>query len=169
MKYFIYRDPSFDFLKADLGAKYDRDSRAAAVDIDAVNADLSPFARHGGKLIQYHGWNDPGIAPWGSVRYRNALQSKMGKTDGFYRLYMVPGMLHCSGGAGPGNVDWLQVLDDWVSHSKPPAALVAEAGTNKQAKAKSQLLCPYPQVAKGSGDEASGYRCAGPKKASKKG
>jgi hypothetical protein len=169
MKYFIYDDPRFDFLKADLGAKYDRDSRAAAKTIDAVSPDLSAFTRHGGKLIQFHGWNDPALAPRGSIRYAGELKAKMGDTSGFYRLYMVPGMLHCRGGAGPGDVDWLGVLDDWVSHSKPPAALVAVAGDNKQAAAKSQLLCPYPAVARGKGDEASGYRCEAPKPSRRKG
>lgn len=167
MKYFVYNDPSLDILKADVGAKFDRDRQAPAKVLDAVDPDLSTFVRHGGKLIQYHGWNDPGIAPLGSVRYRAALQSRMGKTDGFYRLYMIPGMLHCSGGAGPGVIDWVTVMDDWVSHSKPPQSLVATAGANKQAKAQSQLVCPYPQVAKGSGDTSEGWRCEGPKAGSK--
>ncbi|MDB5475461.1 MAG: Tannase and feruloyl esterase [Phenylobacterium sp.] len=167
MKYFIYDDPKFDFLKADLGPKYDRDRQAPAKIIDAVNPDLSAFTKHGGKLIQYHGWNDPAIPPLGSIRYAGELASKMGDTQGFYRLYMVPGMLHCRGGAGPNEVDWLTVLDDWVSHQKPPAALVAPAGTNTQAAAKSQLICPYPAVARGKGDEASGYRCEAAKRTKK--
>ena len=159
MKYFIYGDPNFDILKADLGAKYDRDRPAAATVIDAVNPDLSTFVKHGGKLIQYHGWNDPGLPPLGSVRYRNELIGKMGDTSGFYRLYMIPGMLHCRGGAGPGEVDWLSVVDDWVSHTKPPGPILASAGNEKQVAARSQLLCPYPSVARGKGDNASGYRC----------
>ncbi|HEV2532212.1 tannase/feruloyl esterase family alpha/beta hydrolase [Phenylobacterium sp.] len=167
MKYFIYDDPRFDFLKADLGPKFDRDRQGPAKILDAVSPDLTAFARHGGKLIQYHGWNDPALAPRGSLRYAGELAAKMGDTSGFYRLYMVPGMLHCRGGAGPGEVDWLGVLDDWVSHTKPPAAIVASAGDNKQAAAKSQLLCPYPAVARGHGDEASGYRCETPKRAKK--
>lgn len=169
MKYFIYGDPDFDFLKADLGPKYDRDRQAAAKVIDAVSPDLTTFVKHGGKLIQFHGWNDPGLPPMGSVRYAGELKAKMGDTSRFYRLYMVPGMLHCRGGAGPGEVDWVAVMDDWVSHSKPPGPVVAVAGDNKQAKAKSQLLCPYPQVAKGAGDEASGWRCAAPATARKRG
>jgi hypothetical protein len=36
-----------------------RQKTAAA--LDAVNPDLSPFRSHGGKLILYHGWNDPAI------------------------------------------------------------------------------------------------------------
>jgi feruloyl esterase len=163
LKYFVYGDPGFDFLKMDLGPKYDRDRLKVAATLDAVNPDLSAFTRHGGKLIQFHGWNDPAIPPFGSLRYRDALAAEMGDTSGFYRLYMVPGMLHCRGGAGPGEVDWLNVLDTWVSKGQAPAELTATAGTNPQAKAKSQLLCPYPAVARGKGEEAAGYRCERPK------
>ena len=114
MKYFIYGDPSLDFLKMDTGAKYDRDRQKAAAILDAVDPDLTPFAKHGGKLIQYHGWNDPAVPPMGSVRYFDAVNRKMGDAASFYRLYMIPGMLHCQGGAGPGAVDWLSILDRWV-------------------------------------------------------
>jgi hypothetical protein len=156
MKYFVYGDPSFDFLKADLGPKYDRDRQKVARELDAVNPDLSAFKRRGGKLIQWHGWNDPAIPPLGSVRYAGELGARMGDTSGFYRLYMIPGLLHCRGGNGPGDVDWLSVIDQWVTRNQAPAALKAthESGA-------SQLLCPYPAVARGSGETAEGYRCAG--------
>ena len=122
LKYFVYDDPSFDFLKADLGPKYDRDRQKTALVLDAVNPDLTPFRKRGGKLIQYHGWNDPAIPPLGSPRYAGELRQAMGDTSDFYRLYMVPGMLHCRGGAGPGEVDWLGVLDRWVSEGAAPRA-----------------------------------------------
>jgi feruloyl esterase len=165
LKYFVYGDPSFEFLKMDLGRKYDRDRQTVAATLDAVNPDLTAFTRHGGKLIQYHGWNDPAIPPLGSLRYHDELAAKMGDTRGFYRLYMIPGMLHCRGGAGPGEVDWLSLIDTWVSKGQAPGEIVATAGNNPQAKAKSQLLCPYPAVARGKGDEAAGYRCEAPKRA----
>ena len=157
MKYFIYGDPAFDFLKADLGPKYDRDRQGIAKILDAVNPDLTPFVRHGGKLIQFHGWNDPAIPPLGSVRYRNEMQAAMGDTSGFYRLYMVPGMLHCRGGAGPGEVDWLGVLDAWVTAGKAPDSLVAKAERGDE----TQLLCPYPGVATAGG--GGGWACRKPK------
>lgn len=167
LKYFVYGDPAFDFLTMDLGPKYDRDRLKVAGTLDAVNPDLSAFTRHGGKLIQYHGWNDPAIPPLGSIRYHDELKARMGDTAGFYRLYMIPGMLHCRGGAGPGEVDWLGLIDDWVSNGKAPGELIAEAGRNPQAKAKSQRLCPYPAVARGQGEEASGWRCEAPRKSPK--
>lgn len=147
LKYFVYGDPSFDFLKMDLGAKYDRDRQKTAAVLDATNADLSPFKKHGGKLIQYHGWNDPAIPPLGSVRYFGEVTKTTAGSAEFYRLYMIPGMLHCQGGAGPGNVDWLGILDRWVEAKAAPQAVTA-SGPN----GASQLLCPYPGVARMSGE-----------------
>ncbi len=158
LKYFVYGDPSFDFLKADLGPKYDRDRQKTAAVLDAVNPDLSAFKARGGKLIQYHGWNDPAIPPAGSPRYAAEMRAAMGDTSGFYRLYMVPGMLHCRGGAGPGEVDWLDVLDRWVTRAEAPRSLVARAETGDA----TQTLCPYPGVARADGK--GGWTCAAPKR-----
>jgi hypothetical protein len=147
LKYFVYRDPSFDFLKMDLGPKYDRDRQATAKVLDATDANLTPFKSHGGKLIQYHGWNDPAIPPRGSIRYFGEVHRATAGADDFYRLYMIPGMLHCQGGAGPGQVDWLTTLDRWVEDKAAPKELTA----NSQG-GETQLLCPYPGVAKKSGE-----------------
>ena len=157
LKYFIYGDPTFDFLKADVGPKYDRDRRTAAGLLDAVNPNLTPFRAHGGKLIQYHGWNDPAIPPLGSIRYRDEMRAAMGDTSSFYRLYMIPGMLHCGGGAGPGTVDWLDVLDGWVTKGQAPQDLIAKAASGDE----TQRLCNYPGVAKGDGK--GGWTCRAPK------
>jgi hypothetical protein len=153
MKYFVYGDPSFDFLKADLGPKYDRDRMKTAAVLDAVNPDLTPFRKNGGKLIQYHGWNDPAIPPAGSPRYANEMRAAMGDTSGFYRLYMVPGMLHCRGGNGPSEVAWLDILDRWVTAGEAPRRVVAKAEKGDE----TQLLCPYPAV--GQPDGKGGWRC----------
>lgn len=158
LKYFVYKDPSFEFLKMDLGPKYDRDRQAMAKVLDAVNPDLSAFTKHGGKLIQYHGWNDPAIPPRGSIRYHDELAAKMGDTAGFYRLYMIPGMLHCAGGNGPGTVDWLGLMDRWVETKSAPGDLIATGQGGA-----TQKLCPYPGVARKSGD---GWACSVSKKAS---
>ncbi|WP_394762985.1 tannase/feruloyl esterase family alpha/beta hydrolase [Phenylobacterium sp.] len=152
LKYFVYKDPSFNFLTMDLGPKYDRDRQATARVLDATDANLSPFKAHGGKLIQYHGWNDPAIPPLGSVRYFGEVTRATPGSAAFYRLYMIPGMLHCQGGAGPGNVDWLEILDRWVEEKAAPHEVTA---TGPQGD--SQLLCPYPGVARRAGD---GWACS---------
>ena len=61
----------------------------------------------GGKLILYHGWADPAISPYGTLAYYQAVLDTMGgleKTQEFARLFMVPGMYHCSGGNAPSYV-----------------------------------------------------------------
>jgi feruloyl esterase len=92
----------------------------------------------------------------GSVRYFDAVNRKMGGASDFYRLYMIPGMLHCQGGAGPGTVDWLSILDRWVEEKAAPHEVTATGQGGA-----SQLLCPYPGVARKSGD---GWACAVAKK-----
>lgn len=106
--------------------------------IDAVDPNLAQFRAHGGKLIQYHGWNDPGIAPGYSLEYRARVAATMGKTEDFYRLYMVPGMLHCGGGDAPTNVDWQTAIEAWVEKGTAPGALVAG-----DAEGGKQTLLPF--------------------------
>lgn len=37
----------------------------------------------------------------------------------------MPGVLHCGGGSGPTQVDWLAILVDWVENGKPSERVVA--------------------------------------------
>jgi len=127
--------------------------------IDSADPNLSAFRKRGGKLIQYHGWNDPAIPPRSSIRYYENVRKTMGgDVGGFYRLYLIPGMLHCGGGVGPGTVDWLSQIDSWVTENKAPGELTATAGRGQAPGGPpSQELCPYPGVARKSGD---GFACA---------
>ena len=152
LKYFAYGDPSFDFLKMDLGAQFDRAQAKMSPLIDSASPNLSAFKARGGKLIQFHGWNDPAIPAKSSILYYEDVGRTMGDTSGFYRMYLVPGMLHCAGGAGPNTVDWLAHLDKWVTAKEAPGPLTATSVANG-----SQLLCPYPGVAKADGK--GGYSC----------
>ncbi|HEX7945041.1 MAG TPA: tannase/feruloyl esterase family alpha/beta hydrolase [Phenylobacterium sp.] len=145
-KYFAFEDPNYDFLKLDLGAEYDRAQKKMAAVIDSPNPNLGAFRKRGGKLIQYHGWNDPAIPARSSIRYYEDVRRTMGDTAGFYRMYLVPGMLHCGGGAGPSTIDWLSLLDKWVNEKAAPGELTATSVSNG-----SQRLCPYPGVASADG------------------
>ena len=56
-RYVVYQDPDWDWRTFDL----QRDSaRANAVDrdVDELDPHLGAFAKHGGKLLIYHGWAD---------------------------------------------------------------------------------------------------------------
>jgi feruloyl esterase len=142
-RYFAFGDASFDMLKLDLGAEFQRGLKHTRV-LDSIDPDLKAFRDHGGKLINFHGWNDPAIPPKASIAYYERMARATGRPESFYRLYLVPGMLHCGGGPGPSDVDWLAVLQDWVKTGQAPGALTA-----KGAGGASQTLCPYPAAAPG--------------------
>jgi feruloyl esterase len=156
----VFENASWDFRTFD----YDRDLAVAlekaGPQYDAVNPDLRPLARHGGKLILYHGFNDPDISPLNTIAYYEQITPR-----DTARLFMVPGMLHCNGGPGPDQFDALTPLEQWVEQGVAPERIVAAHRTNG-AVDRTRPLCPYPQVAKWSGtgstDEAANFSCVKP-------
>jgi feruloyl esterase len=162
-KYFGYNDPNFDYLKMDMdSAGYAAAQKKMAAVLDSDNPNLAAFKKHGGKLIHYHGWNDPAIPAKASVVYYEDVKKTMGDPSDFYRMYLVPGMLHCGGGVGPSTVDWVAQLDAWVMQNKAPGELTAVGGQGQAPGGPpNQLLCPYPGVARKQGEA---WACAVPKK-----
>ena len=166
-KFVVFQDPNWDYQTFNFATDVPRTERAGA-DMNAMNPDLSAFLRHGGKMIQYHGWADPQITPGSSVNYYQDVLETMGgvsKVSAFYRLYMVPGMAHCGGGEGTSSFDMLTALEQWVEKSKVPDQIPASRVKNGQVD-RTRPLCPYPQVAqyKGSGsvDDAANFSCKMP-------
>jgi hypothetical protein len=103
----VYDKPGWDFKTADLGKSLADADGKAGVALNATDTDLAPFKAAGGKLIEYHGWNDSAIPPVSSIQYYQAVGDKMGGIESlrpFYRLFMAPGMEHCAGGPGPNAV-----------------------------------------------------------------
>jgi feruloyl esterase len=164
-KYVVFRDPHWDWRSFDL----ERDAALSSeIDKDtiALNADLTPFAHHGGKLLLYHGWADQQVAPGATVELYDAMVK--GSSDplpAWVRLYMAPGMAHCTGGEGPDTFDKLSVLEQWVEQGKAPNQIIASHNTNGKID-RTRPLCPYPQVARyqgtGSPDEAANFICKSP-------
>ena len=106
-------------------ATFDR-LRARHTLFDASNPDLSAFAARGGKLILFHGWADPHISPINTIAFHDALRRQMGvgTAEGFERLYLMPGMGHCSGGEGPSKFDLLTPMLTWVEGHQAPNAIM---------------------------------------------
>ena len=193
----VFEDPHWDWHTID----FDRDVHIAdeklASILNSYNPDLRSFRDHGGKLIQYHGWGDGAIAPVASIDFYESVK-KFLKTypdprtndsadiDGFYRLFMVPSMGHCGGGAGPvsfgqdsiqlfmtgqagdADHDVVAALDRWVTQGTAPDKIIA-SGTIADPQAKSagvpisRPLCVYPATLhyKGHGDTnaAENFEC----------
>ena len=136
--------------------------------LSPLDADLRPFKNRGGKLLLYHGWSDPAISAYGTVDYYDKVAKIVGgqkDVESFARLYLVPGMHHCSGGPGPNQFDMLTGSRTGSRKSVAPTAVVATHSTNDVVD-RTRPLCPYPQVARyigtGSVDEAANFRCEAP-------
>jgi len=140
--------------------------RQARDTLDAVNPDLSRFERRGGKLLSYFGWADPDINPLSTIDYYDSVKAISGEeTEDFYRLFMVPGMFHCSGGPGPSHFDGMTPLINWVEKGIKPERIEA-AHMRSGGITYTRPLCPYPEVAKygGNGDtkDSASFACKTP-------
>lgn len=181
----IYGKSDWDYKAADLSqATKASDERGAKV-LNATDPNLSRFENRGGKLIIYHGWDDPAISALNTIDYFHQVQTKMGvqNVESFLRVYLVPGMQHCGGGPGATSLGQggrapqdsqhnLQLaLETWVENGAAPATIVAAKYTGSEVASQAIMtrpLCPYPQVAKykGSGDinNAENFACVSAEK-----
>jgi len=164
-KYIVFNNPNWDYKTLNPDTDFPRAEKALSDVMDAANPNLKPFVDRGGKLIMYHGWNDPGISPMNTVNYyKNASRALGGesRTMGSIRLFMIPGMNHCQGGVGTDRFDGVGALAQWVENGKAPDQIVASHQTAGNVD-RTRPLCPYPRVAvyKGSGstDEAANFVC----------
>jgi feruloyl esterase len=137
--------------------------------LSPLDPNLNPYRKRGGKLLMYHGWADPAISAYGTIDYFDKVIKAVGgarEADSFARLYLAPGMHHCSGGFGPSTFDMLPVLEHWVENGVAPQAVVARQLADGKV-VRSRPLCPHPQVARYSGsgsvDDAASFRCEVPR------
>jgi feruloyl esterase len=99
-------------------------SSAFAQMYEAKNPDLSGFFGHGGKLILWHGENDPGPSPIGTNDYNRAVLAKNAAATNQLRYFLLPGVEHCRGGPGADQIALLEALDHWDESGKAPDVLV---------------------------------------------
>jgi feruloyl esterase len=173
-KNMVYDDPTWDYQTFNV----DRDIKVAddkmGQRLNATDPDLTAFRKRGGKLIVYHGWSDAAIPPINAINYYQSVVAKMGAKDSseFLRLFMVPGLQHCSGGPGPNSFGQMSVpqgdadhdigraLERWVEQSVAPEQIIATKGP------RTRPVCAYPKIARwkgtGSTDDAANFTCAQP-------
>jgi len=176
----VHDQTTCDYLSNDVVAQ-DNVARATLQPIlSSVNPDLSGFKARGGKLIQYAGWSDAAIPPQNGLNYYRKVTKVMGDTSDFYRVFMAPGMGHCSGGAGlnafgngtsngpviDADHDLVKALERWVEQGTAPTRIIATHYVNNAAAQGVDFqrpLCPFPQRAEyvGQGDpkSAASFAC----------
>lgn len=130
-------------------------------------AKLLPFIQQGRKMILYHGASDPALPAARTVQFYQELSVLLrgrDKAAANVRLFLVPGMQHCSGGIGPDQFDTLSALEAWVEHAKAPDAITARTKADATIVPHELPLCPYPRQAKFSGfgqpNDGANWQCA---------
>ena len=120
--------PDWKLTDFDFDRDYKRLGATSESLLNAGNPDLRKFKAAGGKLIAYQGWNDPlGAIPEKTVDYYETVEKTLGgraETQEFFRLFMVPGMDHCTGGDGAFAIDYLGYLEGWVERGEAPDRLI---------------------------------------------
>ena len=186
--YWLHQNPSFDWHTVTESSFVTDFFTSEAKFQDVIGTDstnLDGFIDHKAKDITYHGAADLLIFSRGSTNYFERLHKKYGakNVDKFARLFMVPGMSHCAGGAGPnafGNNDFFglpvpsdpqhdvfQALIHWVEFGIPPDQIIATKYVNDnpaQGVAFTRPLCVFPKIAKykgsGNSNDAANWVCA---------
>jgi Tannase and feruloyl esterase len=161
-KYLFLDDPDFDYQRYDFGT-FEEDTKFGASFLNATDTDLSDFEAGGGKLIMWHGWSDPALTALATIDYYRRVEAGKPQVRDFFRLFLMPGVLHCGDGPGPDKVDWLGAIDEWVQNGTAPARLGATRLDESGNPARTRPLCPYPQVAiydgKGDPNDAANFAC----------
>ncbi len=151
LRYFVKQDPEWSYKDFDLAA-YHNETKALQATLSPTDPDLSAFRSRGGKLLMYHGWSDSALSPLMSIRYLDQVLAKDATAKNDVKLFMLPGVLHCTGGPGPDRVDVLDAIDKWASGGPAPEELNAGFAAGGARK-----VCAYPktQTYKGAGDGKS--------------
>jgi feruloyl esterase len=131
--------------------------------LSVSDPDLQPFFARGGRLLMYHGWNDPQVPPGNTLRFWEEITKRYGDAVGrSVQLYMIPGMNHCTGGPGTDRFNMMAALEQWAAAGRAPDRIPASHMTDGVVD-RTRPLCPYPQVAKylglGSTDAAENFSC----------
>ena len=182
--YWLHQNPNFDWhtvTEQSFVTDFVKSENEFEDVIGTDSTDLDGFIEHKAKDITYHGAADQLIFTRGSTNYFERLHEKYGarNVDKFARLFVVPGMGHCGGGAGPnafGNGlpvpadpqhDIFRALVEWVEFGTAPDSVVATKYVNDNpadGAAFTRPLCVFPNVARYSGNgnsaDAANWTCA---------
>jgi feruloyl esterase len=125
---------------------------------------LNTFSSQGGKLIFYHGVSDPWFSAKDTIGYYQRMAEANGdqsQVSNWSRLFLSPGMGHCSGGAAAlDSFDMLSAVVSWVEKGAAPDSVTA---TGRAFPGRSRPLCAFPAHAqyKGQGnpEDAANFEC----------
>jgi hypothetical protein len=131
--------------------------------VEPASTILSTFSLNRGHLIFFHGDSDPWFSPLDTLGYYKSLAATNGgaeKVAEWSRIFLVPGMAHCGGGAALDHFDMLSAVVNWVEKGTMPDSVIS---TGQAFPGRSRPLCAYPKHAQynGTGDtqDAKNFQC----------
>jgi feruloyl esterase len=164
MSYIVKSDPAYDIMTFDPERDMKALSSGLAAEVHQQNPDISAFVNRGGKLLLWHGFNDPGPSPLSTIEYFDQVRQKVPAAKDSVRLFLAPGVGHCGGGPGPDRFDALTAMERWVEQGTAPGAMMAVKSSSFVPFARP--VCAYPQLPRysGRGDpyDASNFNCGAP-------
>jgi hypothetical protein len=148
---------------------------------------LKLAAQHGTKVIHLRGNVDNAIPEGGDIDYYNRVTTWYAggtqpedyeKLQSWYRLFIMPGVGHCTGAldvgplasvfgttVGPSVEDPFLALRNWVEQGKTPTQLSALAFAPALDPGRTRPVCPFPQASiyngTGSTDDINNFHCGG--------
>ena len=94
----------------------------------------------------YHGWNDPALSALATIRHYDAARAQDKDLESYIRLFLLPGVLHCGGGPGPSQADWLELVRNWVEQGLAPDRVIVTKTKGKKVT-MTRPVYPYPKKA----------------------
>jgi feruloyl esterase len=168
MKYFFYGDPDWTYEGYDF-SDYDHHVARLSPTLDADNPDLSQFRSHGGKLIIDNGWMDGSLSAYGTIDYYESVLKHDPTARNDVRLFVRPGVTHCSGGPGPDGTDYIAALEQWLDTSTAPDQLDAPFvhPVTREPSGGGRIICAHPAVVtydgNGNPSEPESFSCKVPR------
>jgi feruloyl esterase len=162
-KYWVFDNPDWDWWSFDFNRDFDYAILKVSENVDNMDQNLKPFKDRKGKMIIYNGWADGVVSATDTALYYDKVVTTVGgtgatalaDTQSFVRLFLVPGMAHCSGGFCPtgqpapasAQNDWIRALENWVENGIAPDMIIG-ATVVSGAVDMTRPICAYPKIAK---------------------
>ncbi|MEM7017673.1 MAG: tannase/feruloyl esterase family alpha/beta hydrolase, partial [Pseudomonadota bacterium] len=156
-RYFVQHDADWDYRNMDFAA-FEKEAYPLAQVLNSNNPDLSAFRARGGKLLLFHGWADVALTAHMSTDYVSRVYKHDPAAAEDVRLFMMPGVLHCAGGEGPFQADWIEALRTWHTSGVAPETINA----SHPAREGARKLCAWPKQARHQGgniEDPASYVC----------
>jgi feruloyl esterase len=137
----MFGDSGFDPATFDIQKQQEAIHRTPfATEYEASSTDLAKFFGRGGKLLLWHGLDDPGPSPLATIDYYESAVKRSGGSD--IRMFALPGVYHCSGGPGADTFDPLAALEEWFEKGVEPNSMVAK----NRAGGFERPVCAWPKL-----------------------